>query len=200
MRKIIILTFVTLDGVMQAPGGKGEDPSGDFNFEGWLPPYFDETLGKVMVEQMKGEYDLLLGHKTYDVFAGHWPQHTDEWPQVNRITKYVVSETLENPTWENTVVIKNESELKKLKESDGPDLQVHGSSNLIQTLLKYDLVDELWIKIFPITLGKGKRLFAEGTTPAAFKLIESKTSPSGVIIATYKRDGGVKLGSVNPEE
>lgn len=200
MRKIRVLTFVTLDGVMQAPGGKGEDPSGDFKFEGWLPPYFDETLGEVMGEQMKGEYDLLLGHKTYDVFAGHWPQHTDEWPQVNRITKYVVSETLEKTTWENTVVIKNDAELKKLKESNGPDLQVHGSSNLIQSLLKYDLVDEFWIKIFPITLGKGKRLFGEGTIPAAFKLIESKTSPSGVIIASYKRDGDVRLGTVNPEE
>ncbi|NTW22362.1 dihydrofolate reductase family protein [Candidatus Falkowbacteria bacterium] len=197
MRKIIVLTFITLDGVMQAPGGPKEDTSGGFKFGGWTVPYFDEFAGKVMSEQMKGKYDLLLGRKTFEIFAGYWPQHTEEWPQVNQITKYVVTKTLKNPAWENTVVIKDDvvNEIRKLKEQDGPALQVHGSGNLIQTLLKNDLVDELWLKIFPITLGSGKRLFAEGVIPAAFTLVESQASPSGVIIASYKRAGEVKTGS-----
>ncbi len=197
MRKIIVLTFLTLDGVMQAPGGSKEDASGGFKYGGWSFPYFDEFMGKVMAKQMKGTYDLLLGHKTFDIFSGYWPQHTDEWSQVNKITKYVVSKTLKNPTWENTVVIKGNvvSELKKLKRLKGSNLQVHGSGKLIQTLLENDLVDELWLKIFPVTLGTGKKLFDKGTIPAAFTLIESKTSPSGVIVANYKRAGKVKTGS-----
>ena len=195
MRKIIVLEFLTLDGVMQAPGGPKEDKSGGFKYGGWTAPYFDEVSGKEMGKQMKGKYDLLLGHKTYDIFAGYWPQHTEGWPQVNKIAKYVVSKTLKKPTWENTVVVKDIKELKKFKKKNGPDLQVYGSGNLIQTLLKNDLVDELWLKIFPITLGSGKRLFKDGAIPAAFKLIESKTSPSGVIFASYKRAGKVKTGS-----
>ncbi len=195
MRKIVVLEFLTLDGVMQAPGGQEEDESGKFQYGGWTVPYFDEFSGKVMGKQMKGKYDLLLGRKTYDIFAGYWPQHTEGWPVVNKITKYVVSATLKKPTWENTVVVKDVSELKKLKNSNGPDLQIYGSANLIQTLLKHDLVDELWLKIFPITLGTGKRLFVEGTIPAAFKLFYSKVSPSGVIFANYKRAGEVKTGS-----
>lgn len=187
--------FLTLDGVLQAPGGPEEDKSGNFKYGGWTFPYFDEFSGKLMEKQMKGTYDLLLGHKTYDIFAGYWPQHTDGWPQVNKITKYVVSKTLKNPSWENTVIIKDVNELKKLKKAKGPALQVYGSGKLIQTLLEYDLVDELWLKIFPITLGTGKRLFAEGTIPAAFKLLEVKVSPSGVIFASYKRAGAVKTGS-----
>src|SRR5260221_9503790 len=149
--------------------------SGGFKYGGWTFPYFDKFSGKVMGKQMKGKYDLLLGHKTYDIFAGYWPQHTSGWPQVNKITKYVVSKTLKKTTWENTVVVKDVKELKKLKNSKGPVLQVYGSGNLIQTLLKHDLVDELWLKIFPITLGKGKRLFDKGTIPSAFTLIASKT-------------------------
>ena len=197
MRKIIVLSFVSLDGVMQAPGGPKEDTSGNFKYGGWTFPYFDKdkVLGQEMGKQMKRKYDLLLGRKTYDIFAGYWPQHTEGWPQVNKITKYVVSKTLKKPTWGNTVVVRDIKELKKLKNSNGPDLQVYGSSNLIQTLMKYDLVDELWLKIFPITLGNGKHLFAEGTIPAAFKLIGSKSSPSGVIVASYKRAGEVKTGS-----
>jgi dihydrofolate reductase len=197
MRKIIVLTFMTLDGVMQAPGGPEEDTSSGFKYGGWTFPYFDEFAGKIMDEQMKGKYDLLLGRKTYDIFAGYWPQHADQWPQVNKITKYVVTKTLENPGWENTVVIKDDvvAEIKKLKEQDGSPLQVYGSGNLVQTLLKHDLVDELWLKIFPITLGAGKRLFAEGTIPVAFTLAESETSPKGVIVASYKRAGEVKTGS-----
>lgn len=196
MRKIIVLEFLTLDGVIQAPGGPTEDTSGNFKFGGWTAPYFDEVSGKEMDKQMKGEYDLLLGHKTYDIFAGYWPQHPEGWSQVNKITKYVVSKTLKKPTWENTVVVRDIKQLKKLKNSNGPDLQVYGSSNLIQTLMEYDLVDEFWLKIFPITLGTGKKLFAEGTIPAAFKLIESKITPSGVIVASYKRSGEVKTGSL----
>lgn len=197
MRKIIVLTFVSLDGVMQAPGGPQEDPNGDFKYGGWTFPYFDEFAGKVMDKQMAGEYDLLLGRKTYDIFAGYWPKHAEGWPQVNKIKKYVVSTTLEKPTWENTVVIKDDvvAELKKLKEQEGTPLQVHGSGNLIQTLLKNNLVDEMWLKIFPVTLGKGKRLFAEGTMPESFTLTDSQISPKGVIIANYKPAGEVKTGS-----
>jgi dihydrofolate reductase len=195
MRKIIVLEFLSLDGIMQAPGGPDEDRSGNFKFGGWTAPYFDEMSGKEMGKQMEGEYDLLLGHKTYDIFAGYWPEHTGEWPQVNKITKYVVSKTLTKPSWENTVVLKDIEELKELKEKNGPALQVYGSGDLVQALLKNDLVDELWLKIFPVTLGTGKRLFDKGTIPAAFTLIDSKVSPSGVIFASYKRAGEVKTGS-----
>ncbi|HEX7041961.1 MAG TPA: dihydrofolate reductase family protein [Patescibacteria group bacterium] len=195
MRKIIVLEFISLDGVMQAPGGPDEDKSGNFKFGGWTFPYFDDMAGKEMGKQMEGKYDLLLGHKTYDIFAGYWPEHTEGWPQVNKITKYVVSKSIKSPKWENTVVIKDIKELKKLKDSKGVDLQVYGSGNLVQTLLENDLVDELWLKIFPVTLGTGKKLFEKGTIPAAFILKESKVSPSGVIFAYYKRAGKVKTGS-----
>lgn len=197
MKKITVLTFLTLDGVMQAPGGPQEDPSGGFKFGGWSFPFFDEFMGEVMTGQMSGSYDLLLGRKTFEIFAGYWPQHENEWPQINKITKYVASNTLTKHDWNNTVIIKGNvaEEIKKLKKQAGPDLQVHGSANLIQTLLKHDLVDELWLKIFPITLGKGKKLFAEGTIPAGFKLIDSKISPKGVIVANFKRDGEIKTGS-----
>lgn len=199
MRKIIVLSFITLDGVMQAPGGPKEDTSGGFKYGGWTVPYFkeDEFLGKVMGEQMKQPFNLLLGRKTFEIFASYWPQHADQWPGINEATKYVVSNTLNTHDWENSVFINGEvvEEIKKLKAQDGPELQVYGSGNLIQTLLKNDLVDELWFKIFPITLGPGKRLFAEGTIPAAFTLEESKTSPKGVIVASYKRAGEVKTGS-----
>lgn len=195
MRKIIILEFLTLDGVMQAPGGPDEDTSGGFRYGGWTVPYFDESSGKLMEKQMSGKYDLLLGGKTYDIFASYWPDHTDGWPQVNKITKYVVSKTLKNPSWENTVVLKDAQDLKELKNSEGPELQVYGSGVLVQTLMEHDLVDEFWLKIFPITLGKGKKLFGEGTVPSAFELIESQITPSGVIFANYKRSGDVKTGS-----
>jgi dihydrofolate reductase len=195
MRKIIVLEFMTLDGVIQAPGGVTEDTSGNFKFGGWTVPYFDEMSGKEMGRQMEGVYDLLLGHTTYDIFSGYWPHHSEGWPQVNTITKYVVSKNLKDPTWENTVVVKDIDELKKIKMSDGPDLQVYGSGNLVQTLLKNDLVDKLWLKIFPVTLGEGKRLFDKGTIPASFTLVEFKTSPSGVIFANFDRAGEVKTGS-----
>ncbi len=197
MRKIIVLEFMTLDGIVQAPGGPEEDTSGNFKYGGWTAPYFKDDAGEEMAKQMQGEYDLLLGRKTYDIWAEFWPHHGDQWPQVNKITKYVVSKTLTNPSWDKTIVIKDADGLKKLKNSDGIDLQVYGSSNLMQTLLQHDLVDELWLKIFPVTLGTGKRLFAKGTIPAAFRLTYSKITPSGVIFASYKRDGEVKTGSID---
>ncbi len=195
MRKIIVLEFISLDGVMQAPGGPKEDTSGGFKYGGWTVPYSDDFSGKAMAKQMSGKYDLLLGRKTFEIFAGYWPEHGDIWPQVNKITKYVVSSKLKKPEWSNSVVLKTVADIKKLKKENGPPLQVYGSGNLVQTLLKNDLVDELWLKIYPVTLGKGKHLFEDGTIPAAFKLIESKVSPSGIIFANYQRAGKVKTGS-----
>lgn len=197
MRKIIVSSFITLDGVMQAPGGPEEDTSGGFRYGGWTVPYFDEFLGKVMAEQMSRPFDLLLGRRTYDIFAGYWPHHNDEGETLNKARKYVASHSPLQPEWNNSVLLKGNvvEEIKKLKAQEGPQLQVLGSGNLVQTLLKHDLVDELWLMIFPITLGTGKRLFAEGTIPAAFTLHELKKSPKGVIIAYYKRGGGVETGS-----
>lgn len=197
MRKINVLTFLSLDGVMQAPGGPEEDTSGGFEYGGWTVPYFDDFSGKIMSEQMSESADLLLGRKTFEIFASYWPQHESGWPGINKMTKYVVSNTLTNHEWQNTVFLKGNivEEIRKLKEQDGPDLHVYGSGNLVQTLMKYDLVDEFWLKIFPVTLGRGKRLFAEGTIPAAFALEDAKISPKGVIIANYKRAGEVKTGS-----
>lgn len=194
MRKLVVLTFVSLDGVMQAPGGKGEDRSGGFDLEGWTVPYFDETLGSEMGRQMAPPFDLLLGRKTYDVFAAYWPQHDSP---INHATKYVASNGVIDSDWKGTIQLSGDvvAEIEALKKQDGPMLQVHGSSNLIQTLLTNDLIDEMWLKIFPVVLGKGKRLFGAGTIPAAFKLMESTTSPSGVIVASYHRDGEVRLGS-----
>jgi dihydrofolate reductase len=197
MRNIVVLSFITLDGVMQAPGGPEEDPSGNFQYGGWTVPYFDEALGNVMAEQMAGPFALLLGRKTFEIFASYWPQHADDWPGINEATKYVVSNTLRQHEWGNSVFTNGDpvEEIKKLKSQDGPPLQVYGSGNLIQTLLKHDLVDELWCKIFPLTLGKGKHLFEDGASPAAFTLEATTTSPSGVIVANYKRAGEVKTGS-----
>jgi dihydrofolate reductase len=197
MRKIIVLSFVSLDGVMQGPGGPDEDPSGGFTHGGWTVPYFDEFLGEVMGGQMSKSFNLLLGRKTFEIFASYWPEHSDEWPGINDATKYVVSNTLKAHDWENSVFISGDvvGEIKKLKAQDGNDIQVHGSGNLIQTLLANDLVDEFWLKIFPVTLGKGKRLFGEGAMPAAFKLQECKASPSGVIVASYARAGELETGS-----
>ncbi len=195
MRKIIVLSFITLDGVMQAPGGPKEDTSGGFKYGGWVAPYFDAVSGKIMQKQMKSA-DLLLGRKTFKIWENYWPQHEKDWPGVNDVTKYVVSKTMKKTNWKNSVFLKTVADIKKLKNSNGLDIQVHGSGNLIQTLLKNDLVDELWLKIFPLTLGKGKKLFDGGSIPAAFKLIETKVTPSGVIFANYKRDGKVETGTV----
>jgi dihydrofolate reductase len=197
MRKIIVLTFVSLDGVMQGPGGPTEDTSGNFTLGGWTVPYFDEFLGQVMTEQMGKPFDLLLGRKTFEVFASYWPYHPEEGAGINNAVKYVASNTLTRHEWSKSVFLKGNvvDEIKQLKGQDGPDLQVHGSSNLIQTLLAHDLIDEFWLKIFPVTLGMGKRLFDTGTMPAAFTLVDSKSSPSGVLIANFKRAGEVKTGS-----
>lgn len=195
MRKIIILSFISLDGVMQAPGGPEEDTAGGFKYGGWVAPYFDEASGEIMTKQMKPT-DLLLGRKTFDIFASYWPNHADMWPGINDVTKYVVSGSLEKSDWQNSAVLKNIDEVKKLKDTEGSDLQVHGSSQLIQALLENDLVDELWLKIFPLTLGSGKKLFNGGAIPAAFTLMETSTTPSGVIFANYKRAGEVKTGTV----
>lgn len=181
---------------MQAPGGPEEDTSGGFKYGGWTAPYFDESAGKLMGKQMSGVYDLLLGRKTYEIFASYWPQHVDGWPQVNKITKYAVSKTLKEASWENSVILNSIEEVKKLKKEKGPALQVYGSDGLVQELLKNDLVDELWLKIFPVTLGKGKKLFDRGTIPAAFKLTESTVTKDGVIFASYRRAGKIKTGTV----
>ncbi len=199
MRKLVVLSFVSLDGVMQAPGGPEEDPTGGFEFGGWTAPFFDEASGAVMGKQMTPPFDLLLGKKTYEIFAGYWPEHGGDIGGVfDKATKYVVSDEDIDTSWEKTVRIHGDvvGGLRKLKAGDGPMLQVHGSGNLIQTLLKHDLVDELWLKTFPVTLGKGKRLFAEGTRPAAWKLADSVVMPSGVIFANYVRNGEVKTGTV----
>ena len=199
VRKIVVLAFVSLDGVMQAPGGPEEDTSGGFQYGGWTAPYADEFSGNVMRDQMTVPFDLLLGRKTYGIPA-YWPKQDAAalaTVPFNKAKKYVVSASSPKLDWEESVLIGGDvaAKLKGLVQEDGPMLQVHGSSDLIQTLLLNDLVDELWLKIFPITLGKGKRLFGEGTTPAAFELVESKTSPGGVIFANVKRSGEVKTGS-----
>jgi len=200
MRKIVVLSFVSLDGVMQAPGGPEEDTSGGFQYGGWTVPYADEFSGEIMGKQMSVPFDLLLGRKTYDIFAAYWPKQdlTGQFAgPFNEATKYVVSASSPKLDWDKSVLIDGDvvAKLTELKQHDGPMLQVHGSGNLIQTLLQNDLVDELWLKIFPVTLGKGKRLLAEGTIPAAFELTESNISPSGVILANYKRSGEVQTGS-----
>jgi dihydrofolate reductase len=195
MRKIIVLSFISLDGVMQAPGGPGEDTSGGFEYGGWVAPYFDEVGGEIMEKQMKPA-DLLLGRKTFEIFASYWPAHADFWPGIMDVTKYVMSGTMKKSDWKNSVFLKSLADIEELKNSQGSDIQVHGSGKLIQLLFKNDLVDELWLKIYPVTLGKGKKLFGDGTIPAAFTLTESLVTPTGVIIANYERSGDVRTGTV----
>jgi dihydrofolate reductase len=191
---------------MQAPGGPEEDASGKFKFGGWSFPYFDDFLGGVMGEQMSGDFDLLLGRRTYDLFASFWPHQDPKLNPgagpLNRASKYVVSHAPQQFTWENSQMVTGDvvAEIKKLKNQEGPVLQVHGSSNLIQTLLKNDLVDELWLKIYPLILGSGKRLFGEGAVPRAFELTGAKSSPKGVIVASYKRAGELVTGTFDPQE
>jgi dihydrofolate reductase len=201
MRKITVLSMITLDGVMQAPGGPKEDTSGGFKYGGWTEPYGDEVYGTVVQKELQHPADYLLGRKTFEIWAGYWPEHGDFWPGINEGTKYVFSKKMKksNPLvtgWKNSVLIKNLADIKKLKNSKGSDIQVWGSSKLIQLLLKNDLVDELRLKIHPLTLGKGKKLFDNGVIPAAFTLMESIVSSKGVIIIHYKRAGKVKTGTV----
>ena len=200
MRKIIVLEFITLDGVMQAPGGPEEDTSGSFEFGGWFAPYGDEVSGKLMKKQMEPA-DLLLGRKTFEIFASFWPEHKEVWPGIIDVNKYVLSNTIKDSDpvvtgWKNSKVLTSLADIQKLKNSNGSAIKVWGSSKLVQLLLANDLVDELLLKIYPLTLGKGKKLFDNGAIPAAFTLTESTVSPAGVIFANYKRAGKVETGTV----
>lgn len=195
MRKLIVISMITLDGVIQAPGGPEEDPSGLFKYGGWTASYGDEVGAKVMQKHLQPA-DYLLGRKTFDIWEAYWPGHGDFWPAINEGTKYVLSTTRKNSDWKNSVFLESAADIKKLKSSEGADIHVWGSSQLIQLLFQNDLVDELWIKIYPLTLGEGKKLFGNGTIPAAFTLTESLVTTTGVIIAEYKRAGDVKTGRV----
>jgi len=194
MRKIIILSMITLDGVMQAPGGSNEDRSEGFKYGGWTAQYGDESYGKSVRKELK-QADYLLGRKTFEIWENYWPEHSDIWPGINNGTKYVMSRTRKKSNWKNSEFIKKVSDIRKLKNSKGNDIQVWGSSELIHLLLKNDLVDELRLKIHPLTLGKGKKLFGNGAYPAAFTLTESTVTTTGVILANYKRAGKVKTGN-----
>jgi dihydrofolate reductase len=200
MRKLAILNRLTLDGVMQAPSGPEEDASSDFRYGGWAVPLADDFLGRSYAAHIDHPFDLLLGRKTYDIFAAYWPFADPEKNPFaipfRNATKYVATHRPVESIWEKTVRLDCDvaEGIRNLKAEDGPELQVYGSSNLIQTLFQHDLVDELWLKIYPITLGAGKRLFAEGTIPAAFVLTECAASPKGVIVANYRRNGDVKTG------
>jgi dihydrofolate reductase len=204
MRKIITNTFVTLDGVMQAPGGPQEDVTGNFELGGWSVNYWDDIMMQTMGEASQTPYDLLLGRKTYEIFAAHWPflENDPMADKFNKATKYVVTRTLKSGSWQNTELLQKDviEKLKQLKSQDGIELQVHGSGNLIQTLLQHKLIDEFRVWIFPAVIGKGKRLFEGGTVPANLKLTDHKVSGSGVIITTYIPDGKIETGSFALEE
>lgn len=206
MRKLVVQEFITLDGVMQAPGASKEDMEDGFKWGGWTAPYFreaDAAAGEFMKEWMKST-DILLGRKTFELFAEYWPKHADVWPGIIEVNKYVMSDSLdesdvEKSGWKNSHLLKSVEDIKKLKSSEGGDIKVHGSGNLAQTLFKNDLADELHLMTFPITLGSGKRLFGEGTIPAAFTLTDSLVTGNGVIFAHYKRAGEVKTGTVGED-
>lgn len=201
MRRIIDSTFVSLDGIMQAPGGPEEDSVGGFALGGWTFPHFDAALGGVMGEIFSQPFELLLGRKTYDIFAAHWPHVTDPNDPIaglfNRVTKHVASRGNPKLAWQNSRWLGEDTvaSLKQIKQEDGPDLLVQGSSDLLQTLWNHGLVDELTVLIFPVVLGRGKRLFSEGAVPAGLKLVRSRSYPTGVVVATYRPDGAVKTGS-----
>lgn len=195
MRKIIVFSMITLDGVMQAPGGPQEDTSGGFKYGGWTASYGDEIFSKIMKEELKPA-DYLLGRKTFKIWESYWPRHADIWPGINDGTKYVLSQTVKKSDWKNTVFLESVAGIEKLRNSEGADIQVWGSSKLIQLLLKHDLVDELRLKVYPLVLGDGKKLFENGALPAAFTLTESHVTTKGVIIANYKRAGEVITGNV----
>jgi dihydrofolate reductase len=204
MRKLVVTTFVTMDGVMQAPGGPGEDPSGGFSYEGWLVPHFDEALGEQMNEWFAGAQDFLLGRTTYEIFYASWPKMISDDPvsqKLNFNKKYVASRTLSSVEWETAELLQGDvgDAVRKLKAEDGGELQVHGSAGLIQTLLAEDVIDELRLVVFPVSLGQGKRLFGDGTVPRTWKLTSSKASSTGALIVSYERAGEVETGSVGPE-
>jgi dihydrofolate reductase len=197
MRKIIVLEHISLDGVIQAPGGPDEDTSGGFMHGGWIAGYSDESLGTALRKQMNTQFDLLLGRTTFEIWEPYWPQHADAWPNVNKATKYVASNTRTSSEWQPSVFLSGDiaEKVAKIKQQQGLDLHVWGSGNLVQTLIKHDLVDVFWLMIYPITLGAGKRLFADGTLPTAFKVTESKVTSEGVIIVNYERAGTITTGS-----
>jgi dihydrofolate reductase len=197
MRKVIVLEHISIDGVIQAPGGPDEDISGGFAYGGWISPYSDPILGTLLRRQMNMPFDLLVGRKTFDIWEPFWPQHVDEWPGVNTATKYVASNTRTSSKWQPSVFLKGDiaEKVANIKQQQGPDLHVWGSGDLLQTLIKHDLVDTFWLMIYPLTLGGGKRLFADGTIPAAFKVTESKVTSNGVIVVNYERAGGIATGS-----
>ena len=197
MRRIIVLEHISLDGVIQAPGGPDEDTSGGFAYGGWIAPYSDPILGTALSRRMNMPFDLLLGRKTFDIWEPFWPEHADEWPGVNKATKYVASNTKTSSKWQPSVFLNGDiaEMVSKIKQQPGPDLNVWGSGILLQTLMKHDLVDSFWLMIYPITLGGGKRLFADGTIPAAFKVTESTVGSSGVIVVNYERAGAITTGS-----
>ena len=198
MRDLVVLTFLTLDGVMQAPGGPEEDPDGGFEHGGWSVGYWDEQLDQAMDESMSPPFDLVLGRKTYEIFAAYWP-HADEpgADLLNNATKHVASTTLDELGWENSQLIEGDvaDSVRAIKEEDGPELQVHGSANLVQTLLENGLVDEFRLKIFPLVLGTGKSLFDGGAVPAGLELTSSEVTPGGVIAATYRTGSEIKYGT-----
>ncbi len=190
--------MISLDGVMQAPGGPDEDRSGGFEYGGWVAPYGDESAGKLMQKLMQPT-DLLLGRKTFEIWEHYWPKHKDQWPGINEVSKFVFSSTRESSSWSNSYFISSVKEIEALKNQEGSTIQVWGSGELIQLLLKYDLADELWIMIHPLTLGKGKKLFTDGPIPAAFKLAETLVTTTGVIMANYCRSGEVITGDLTAE-
>lgn len=197
MRKIIVLEHISLDGVIQGPGGPEEDTSGGFTHGGWIIPYADPMVSAALREQMSLPFDLLLGRKTFEIWADYWPHHADVWPGVNRATKYVASNMMSSGEWEPAVFLSGDvaGKISQLKQEPGPDLHVYGSANLVQTVMQHDLVDAFWLKVYPVTLGSGKRLFAGGTMPAAFKVTESTVASNGVIVVNYERAGEVTTGS-----
>jgi dihydrofolate reductase len=203
MRKLIVSTFLTLDGVMQAPGGPGEDDSGGFAHGGWSVNYWDEQMGQVMGEAMSAPFDLVLGRKTYDIFAAYWPHASEEAgaKPLNEATKYVASRGQPALGWSRSVLIEGDAAegIAALKKSDGPELQVHGSGNLIQTLLRHSLIDQYRLWVFPLVIGSGKRLFADGTVPSGLRLADSKVSTTGVVIGTYEPAGEIVTGSFAPD-
>ncbi len=201
MRKLVVGTFVTLDGVMQAPGGPDEDREGGFQHGGWLVPYFDEKFAEIMAEWSKRAGAFLLGRKTYEIFAASWPNSTDPEEPLNTRPKFVASKTLDQVNWNNSFLLKGDvvQEVVKLKAKDGDEIQVHGSGNLLQTLLQHDLVDTLRIWQFPIVLGTGKRLFGIGTIPLGFRLLDTQLNTTGAVLHVYERAGGLKYGEVGQE-
>lgn len=195
MRKLIVLSMITLDGVIQGPGGPEEDTSGGFQYGGWVAPYFDSVYDQILEKQLQPA-DLLLGRKTFEIFASYWPEHEAGWPGINEVTKYVLSNTLSRSDWQNSRFLRTLADIQEVKNSQGPDIQVHGSAELVRLLLAHDLVDELWLKIHPLTLGQGKKLFDDTVIPASFELMGTTVTPGGVIMADYRRAGTVKTGTV----